>query len=106
MFIFIGNDRFFCIKFYALNLSCNLCYLSYGTLVMKKDWMNLLDSLPYHKVFLHKDEVRKKYDPAGLPLPAILLSDGVHTKLLLSAAEINSGHTLESLIGLLKNKLE
>ena len=48
---------------------CNLCYLTYGIFVMKKDWKHFLDSLPYRKVYLMKDEVRKKYEPAEFPLP-------------------------------------
>ncbi len=85
---------------------CNLCYLSYGIFVMKADWKYFLDSLAYHKIYLLKDEVRKKYGPADFPLPAILISDSLHTKVLVSAAEINNVHSLQSLIMLVKNKLE
>ncbi len=85
---------------------CNLCYITYGTFVIKKDWKNFLDSLPFTKVYLHKDEVRKKYEPGNFPLPAILLSDSTHTKLLMSASEINNVHSLDSLMLILKNKLE
>lgn len=100
-----GTVDFFHKIFMPSSYPCNLCYLSYGTFIMKKDWKNFLDSLPYHKIYLHKDEVRKKYEPPDFSLPAILLSDSMHTKLLLSAAEINSVHSLDSLIVLLKNKL-
>ncbi|MEO6288423.1 MAG: hypothetical protein ABIO76_00805 [Ginsengibacter sp.] len=86
--------------------SCNLSKLSYGFFGIKKDWKHFLDSLPYNKIYLHKDEVRKKYIPVDVPLPAILLSDSTHTTLLVNAAEISGVHNLDSLIALVKKKLE
>lgn len=85
---------------------CNLCYLTYGAFIMKKEWKHFLDSLPYQKIYLHKDEVRKKYKPADFPLPAILLSDSSHTELLVSAIEINQVHSLGDLVTLVTNKLK
>ncbi len=85
---------------------CNLCLLSHGPFGMKKQWKQFLDSLPMAKVYLDKDEERKKYLPADLPLPAILLSDSLHTRMLVNANEINDVHTLNSLIDLVRNKLK
>lgn len=84
---------------------CNLCLLSHSAFGMKKQWKNFLDSLPLSKVYLDKDEGRKKYLPDDLPLPAILLSDSLHTTMLVDADEINSVHTLNNLIILVRNKL-
>ncbi len=85
--------------------SCELCLLSHRAFGMKKQWKNFLDSLPLSKVYLDKDEGRKKYLPDDLPLPAILLSDSLHTTMLVSAEEINSVHTLNNLINLVRDKL-
>ncbi len=84
---------------------CNLCLLSHGVFGIKKGWKQFLDSLPLDKVYLDKDEVRKKYLPDDLHLPAILLSDSLHTTMLVNADEINSVHTLNSLIILVRDKL-
>ncbi len=100
-----GSIDFLHKVFIPSSYPCNLCRLTYGIFVMKKEWKYFLDPLPYQKVFLHKDEVRKKYEPVDFPLPAILLSDSAHTKVLMSAAEINSVHSLDSLILIVKNKL-
>ncbi|MEO8109223.1 MAG: hypothetical protein ABI594_04285 [Ginsengibacter sp.] len=84
---------------------CNLCLLTHGPFGMKKQWKLFLDSLPLAKVYLDKDEGRKKYLPDDLPLPAILLSDSLHTRMLVNANEINDVHTLDSLVVLVRNKL-
>ncbi len=84
---------------------CNLCLLSHSAFGMKKEWKHFLDSLPLPKVYFDKDEGRKKYLPDDLPLPAILLSDSLHTTMLVNADEINSIHTLNNLIILVRNKL-
>ncbi|MDQ6764189.1 MAG: hypothetical protein M3015_16390 [Bacteroidota bacterium] len=84
---------------------CNLCLLSHSAFGMKKQWKNFLDSLPLAKVYLDKDEGRKKYLPDDLPLPVILLSDSLHTTMLVNADEINSVHTLNNLITLVRKKL-
>lgn len=84
---------------------CHLCLLTHGPFGMKKQWKYFLDSLPLSKVYLDKDEGRKKYLPDDLPLPVILLSDSLHTQMLLNAEEINNAHSLNSLIILVQNKL-
>lgn len=84
---------------------CNLCLLTHGPFGMKDQWKNFLDSLPLAKVYLDKDEGRKKYLPDDLPLPAILLRDSLHTRMLVNTKEINDVHTLDSLILLVRSKL-
>ncbi len=84
---------------------CNLCRLSHGVFGIKKEWKHFLDSLPLDKVYLDKDEVRKKYLPDDIQLPAILLSDSIHTRMLVNAYELNSVHNLHNLITLVNNKL-
>jgi len=54
---------------------------------------------------LHKDEFKRNYQPEDLPLPAIMVSDGTSTQLLVSAEEINKCKTLQQLKDLVRTKL-
>lgn len=85
---------------------CNLCMQAFGAFGPKKEWTNYLNSLPYKKLEYHKDQFKKKFLPANLPLPAILLQSDTKTELLLSAQEINSCRSLEQLIGKIRGKLK
>ncbi|MEO6637823.1 MAG: hypothetical protein ABIN25_06080 [Ginsengibacter sp.] len=60
---------------------------------------------PQRKIYLDKDEGRKKHLPGDLTLPAILLCDSLHTKMLVNASGISDVHTLTNLISLLQHKL-
>ncbi len=92
--------------FYPSTYPCNLCFLAFGNFGKKEAWKIFLEAIPYKKTELHKDEFRRKYQPANFPLPAILLSNGSETKVLVSAAEINQRHTLQGLIQLVQSKLQ
>lgn len=85
---------------------CNLCYQTFGTFRMKKDWRQFLDSLPYQKIELHKDDFKHQYKSGDLELPAILLSDGNMVQLLMSAAEINQYQSLATLKAAVIEKLQ
>ncbi|MEO7960722.1 MAG: hypothetical protein ABIR19_04190 [Ginsengibacter sp.] len=91
--------------FFPSTYSCKLCKLSHGTIGMKKVWKRFLDSLPYKKIYLYKDEVQKKFLPVDISLPAIFLSDSTQTILLVNANEIDNAYSVENLITLVKNKL-
>lgn len=84
---------------------CNLCYISFGTFGMKPEWKQFLDSLPYQKKEIHKDQFKNKYQPEDLPLPVIMISDGANIQLLASAAELNQCKTLQQLKDLVRSKL-
>jgi hypothetical protein len=84
---------------------CNLCYQAFGNFGMKPVWKSFLDSLPFKKTALHIEQFKNQYQPADLPLPAILLSNENGTQLLVSAAELNQATSLEALIALVKSKL-
>lgn len=92
-------------EFFPASYPCNLCFISFGTFGMKDAWKQFLDSLPYERIELHKDQSKRNYQPEDMPLPAILLSDGSKTELLLSAAEIITFHTLQGLIEATRDKL-
>lgn len=84
---------------------CHLCLLTHGPFGMKKQWKYFLDSLPLSKVYLDKDEGRKKYLPDNLSFPVILLSDSLRTCMLINADEIRNVHSLNSLMILVRNRL-
>ncbi len=85
---------------------CNLCYLTFGTFSMRPEWKEFLESLPYKKTELHKDEFKRKYQPESLPLPVILISNGTNVEILVSAGEINHRKTLQQLKELVQSKIE
>ncbi len=82
-------------EFFPASYPCNLCYQTFGTFGMKEEWKHFLDSLPYKRKELHKDEFKRNYQPRDLPLPAILLSDGKRVELLVSAQQINKQKSLQ-----------
>ena len=92
-------------EFFPASYPCNLCYLTFGTFSMKEEWKHFLDSLSYKRKELHKDEFKRNYQPEDLPLPAIMVSDGTSTQLLVSAEEINKCKTLQQLKDLVRTKL-
>jgi hypothetical protein len=87
---------------------CNLCMVTYGAVAMKNPWKDYLDTLPYQKTFLHKDEFTARYPSSNEQLPAVFSkSDSTETlHVLLTAFEINSVKNLPDLITLLSTKLE
>lgn len=86
------------------NNSCRLCKLTYGVFNMEKSWKDFLDSLSYEKIFMYKDEFISKY-PTLKEFPAIYIDDG-SLKILLNSEEINGLEDVESLIILLRKRLE
>ncbi len=92
-------------EFFPASYPCNLCFISFGTFGMKDEWKKFLDNLSYNRIEMHKDQFKRSYQPEDMPLPAILLSDGSKTEVLLSAAELNTFHTLQELIAATREKL-
>jgi len=84
---------------------CNLCYQAFGNFGMKPGWKSFLDSLPFEKVALHKENFMKQYEPENLELPVILLSNANSTQVLVSAAELNKATSLENLLAIVKSKV-
>lgn len=84
---------------------CHLCYLTYGTFTMKREWKDFLKTLPQKKTFLHRDGFKRQFEPDDLPLPVILATNGKETSILISAEEINQLKTLDELKRLVQSKL-
>jgi len=83
---------------------CNLCYLTFGTFSMKKEWKDFLATLPVEKSFYHKDDFKRRFDYAG-GYPVILFSNEQATGIFISAAELNSLQSLQQLISLVRQKM-
>ncbi|MFN2439770.1 MAG: hypothetical protein ABR503_11265 [Chitinophagaceae bacterium] len=93
-------------EFFPKTYPCNLCYLTFGTFSMKEEWKQFIDSLPYKKTELHKENFQREYEPGNLQLPVILVNDGKQVQILLSAVELNQYTSLEELIVATKSKLK
>lgn len=103
--IYPGIKDFFHKIIAPASYPCNLCYLTFGTFSMKKQWKSCLDSLGYKIVQLHKDQFKRKYIPSDMKLPAILISNGTHTEVLATAEEINACKSLQELEELVRGKI-
>ena len=77
---------------------CNLCRITYGAVSMKDEWKMFLDTLPFEKEFLHRDEFGKKYpELESTKLPTIFISQNNTLNLLVSADEINIQKNIKDL---------
>ncbi len=92
-------------EFFPKSYPCNLCYQTFGTFSMKKEWKHYLEGLPYKKRELHKDNFQRLYKPENLALPVILVTDGSNVQVLASAEELNQQRSLEALIEVVNYKL-
>lgn len=84
---------------------CNLCRLTYAGLGMNKRWWEHLKGLGLPLVFLHRNELKKKYGISNADLPAVFKPAGDRLTLLIDADEINRCKDLDSLIRLLDRNL-
>jgi hypothetical protein len=84
---------------------CNLCYQTFGTFTMKKEWKTFLNSIPLKKTEFTQRQLYRQYEPQNLPLPAILIGHGKDVRVLLSAEEINRYTSLDALKNAVKSKL-
>lgn len=103
--LYPGLIDFFHKELFPKSYPCNLCYQTFGTFSMKEAWRQYLGSLPYQITELHKDNFKRQYTPENLPLPCVLATDSEKTWLLLSAEEINSIQSMESLKQAMQGKL-
>ena len=85
---------------------CALCRITYGTVSMKKEWKNFVETIPYKVNFLHKDEFRKEYPRLKeVNLPAVFVKEVDTIKQLVGADEINKQTSIEDLKNLIKSKI-
>ncbi len=85
---------------------CNLCYQTFGTFSMKKEWLQYLNRLPFKTTELHKDDFQRRYLPVDLELPVILLANEKGVQVLLSANELNTYKSLDALQVAVSKKLK
>ena len=71
--------------------SCDLCSLTHAAFGMKKEWNEFLKNLPVDKVFLHKDEIEKKFPAhASFELPCVCLDKEGVLQIIVSANELKN----------------
>jgi hypothetical protein len=86
---------------------CNLCKITYSNLGMKKEWKDFIQALPVKSIFLHRDELIKKYpETEKAALPAIYIVEDKKAQVLVVAKEINQLKSLKDLMKLVEVKLE
>jgi len=88
--------------------ACDLCKLTYGNVLIKRQWKEFLESLAQEKVFLHKDELKGEYRALRqFDVPFIAYqSRGGEYKVVISAEELKEMRDLEMLIEVLQQKIE
>lgn len=85
---------------------CSLCALTYGYVSMHARWRRFLATLPYTKVFHHRDDFALAFPNHGVALPAILLVEAnAAPQLLVSAADLDAQPDLNALIALVEERL-
>ena len=87
--------------------ACSLCALTHHHAGMKGEWKTIVEALPYHAKFLHKDEFIQTYPVCKeTGLPAVFIEQDGVLHLLLPAVELNRMHTVEELNGALQTQLQ
>ena len=93
--------------FFPSTYPCSLCQLTYGNMSIKKRWATYLDTLPYKKTFLHKDEANEIETALLGELPVILIkTQKQEVETLMNARELNQSPTLDDLIDTVGKRLE
>lgn len=85
---------------------CSLCAVTYGSVSMKRDWKQFLNSLPNQVVFHHKDDFEAAYPGTISDLPAIFTH---HSRsglaVLIDRAELDLVADVDELIPLVSGRL-
>ena len=85
---------------------CNLCMVTYGAISMKDEWREFLDTLPFEKEFLHRDEFHKQHPKLkSTKLPTIFISQDNAPSLLVTADDINMQKNIKDLKELLMGRI-
>ncbi len=85
--------------------NCNLCAITYTSFSMKKKWKDFISKLNVPVLFLHRDELEKKYGITAIQLPVLLATRGNHFDVILSSERLNEIKHLEDLIEQVKQKI-
>ena len=85
---------------------CDLCRLTYGAVSIKDGWRVYLASIPYDKVFLHKDELVGEYEKyKDYELPCILTELNDKVTELVSKKDFKNLKSVEEITALLDKQL-
>ena len=85
---------------------CSLCSLTYGNLGKYNKWSKFLKSLNLNKSFVYDDQLGDIGFYANEPLPCIFLGLDNNYSLLITSNELNHCKNLESLIELIKKRID
>ena len=75
---------------------CRLCALTFGNFVMKKEWKQFIEQLPFEIIFLYKKEFIEKYN-MDCALPAVFIKENESPQLFIGKDKINNCSTLQQL---------
>jgi hypothetical protein len=87
---------------------CNLCkVISGNSLIINRQWVRFIHSLPYTCKFIYRDEYVKSYPMTRSDIPAVFeqLSDG-SLRQLVSRKEINAVTNVGELVEIVKKSLQ
>ena len=84
---------------------CNLYYLTYSALGMKREWKQFLGTFKVPIEFLHRDEFKEEYDIDDVNLPAVFVKEGDNLELRVDADSINHCKSINDLKVLIHGKL-
>ncbi|MCA0959753.1 GTPase [Muricauda ruestringensis] len=86
---------------------CSLCQLTHGHVGVNKKWASFLETIPYNKRFLHKDEALEvNIDLLNKQLPIILVKKNTgELYTLLNASELGQLTSVDDLIERIKHLL-
>lgn len=86
---------------------CSLCALTYGHVMMKKDWKDFIKGLPesIEPVFMYKNQFEKQFSSVQASFPLIAVQEGDSARIIVSAEELGSIEKLDDLISMTKSRI-
>jgi len=83
---------------------CTLCRLTYGLIAEKQAWRRFIHTLSGDCIFLHRDELRRRYPALALRPPAVLsVGDTGEPSVCIDAEALNRCDDLAALMDLVRN---
>jgi len=84
---------------------CNLYYLTYTALGMRREWKQFLGTFKVPVEFWHRDEFKEEYSMDDVKLPAVFVKEGDNPELRIDADSINHCKSINDLKVLIHGKL-
>lgn len=81
---------------------CDLRRLTYGYFKERAEWRAFIEQLPIEARFVHRDQFRREFPQADVPLPAVFLQQDAHLRLCVSARSLRDCKDLEDLENLIR----